>query len=144
MPVHELPTIQDILIALLAAARIELSIDPRIDFPSFRHVDQPCSSIASFSRLAKIMLAQEIEATLARLRAEAAEKLDATCEVPGRPRVRVLLTGGTGFVGKEIIWQAAKIDEIAEIVVVIRPKTIKDRKAKLDPELLQRLRDDSE
>jgi nucleoside-diphosphate-sugar epimerase len=40
----------------------------------------------------------------------------------------VLLTGGTGFVGKEILWQAARDDAIAEVVVLIRPKTIRDRK----------------
>ena len=42
--------------------------------------------------------------------------------------MRVLLTGGTGFVGKEIMWQAATNPEIAEMVVLIRPKTIRDRK----------------
>lgn len=42
--------------------------------------------------------------------------------------IRVLLTGGTGFVGQEIMWQAAHDSDIKEMVVVIRPKVIKDRK----------------
>ncbi|MEM6796988.1 MAG: SDR family oxidoreductase, partial [Acidobacteriota bacterium] len=42
--------------------------------------------------------------------------------------IRVLLTGGTGFVGQEIMWQAAHDPQIVEMVVVIRPKVIKDRK----------------
>ena len=42
--------------------------------------------------------------------------------------LRVLLTGGTGFVGQEVMWQAAHDADVAEMVVVIRPKEIKDRK----------------
>ena len=55
------------------------------------------------------------------MKAETAERLAALGE-PGTPRLRVLLTGGTGFVGKEIMWQAAHDHEIAEMVVLIRPK----------------------
>lgn len=46
----------------------------------------------------------------------------------GKPALRVLLTGGTGFVGQEILWQAAHDDAIVEMVVLIRPKDIVDRK----------------
>ncbi len=46
----------------------------------------------------------------------------------GQLAVRVLLTGGTGFVGQEILWQVAHDPDIAEVVVLIRPKEIKDRK----------------
>jgi nucleoside-diphosphate-sugar epimerase len=38
------------------------------------------------------------------------------------PGIRVLLTGGTGFLGKEILWQAARDADIAEILVLVRPK----------------------
>ncbi len=72
---------------------------------------------------------EEIEARLAELRDHAHEKLEATRE-NGRLRLRVLLTGGTGFVGKEVLWQAAHDPEIVEVVVVIRPKEIRDRKTK--------------
>ncbi len=70
---------------------------------------------------------EEIEALLARMQGEAAEQL-AAASADGRPALRVLLTGGTGFVGQEILWQAAHDDDVAEMVVLIRPKEIRDRK----------------
>ena len=72
---------------------------------------------------------EETDEIIARLKAEAEERLAAVTK-DGRPRVRALLTGGTGFVGKEIMWQAAHDPDIAEIVVLIRPKQIRDRKTK--------------
>ena len=71
----------------------------------------------------------EIESRIAELRATARERLEATRD-GDRLRLRVLLTGGTGFVGKELLWQAAHDPDIAEVVVVIRPKEIRDRKTK--------------
>ncbi len=68
-----------------------------------------------------------IEARVAELKDEARERLEATREESGL-KLRVLLTGGTGFVGKEVLWQAAHDPEIAEVIVVIRPKVIRDRK----------------
>ena len=41
--------------------------------------------------------------------------------------LRILLTGGTGFVGKEILHQIAEMEGVTEVVVLIRPKTIRDR-----------------
>lgn len=70
---------------------------------------------------------EEIAATLGRLRAEASEKLEAVRDASGRLHLRVLLTGGTGFVGKELLWQVAHDADVAEVFVVIRPKTIRDR-----------------
>jgi len=72
---------------------------------------------------------EEIESRIAELRSTAKEKLEAT-RTDGRLGLRVLLTGGTGFVGKEVLWQAAEDPDIAEVVVVIRPKEIRDRKTK--------------
>jgi nucleoside-diphosphate-sugar epimerase len=46
------------------------------------------------------------------------------------PRLRVLLTGATGFVGKEILAQAAADRRIEEVVAVVRPETLRDRKTK--------------
>ena len=70
---------------------------------------------------------EEVDAILARLKAEAESQLE-RCRRGDYLGVRVLLTGGTGFVGQEIIWQAAHDADIAEMVVLIRPKEIKDRK----------------
>lgn len=69
----------------------------------------------------------DVEKALKKLNAEANEALEKT-RVNGQLQLRVLLTGGTGFVGKELMWQAATMPEVAEMVVLIRPKTIKDRK----------------
>jgi WS/DGAT/MGAT family acyltransferase len=66
----------------------------------------------------------EMTLRLARLKEQTREKLEAVTR-DGRPRLRVLLTGGTGFVGKEVLWQAAHHDEIEEVVVLIRPKRVK-------------------
>ena len=71
----------------------------------------------------------EIDEIIGRLKVEAEARF-AAATIDGRPRIRALLTGGTGFVGKEIMWQAAHDDAIAEIVVLIRPKKIRDRKTK--------------
>lgn len=64
----------------------------------------------------------EIEERIARLRQEATEQFG---KADG---LRVLLTGGTGFVGKEVIYQVARNPAIAEMVVLIRPKVIKSRR----------------
>ncbi|MEE8278524.1 MAG: SDR family oxidoreductase, partial [Thermoanaerobaculia bacterium] len=69
----------------------------------------------------------EIDARLEELRREAAEKLAAVSK-EGRLAARLLLTGGTGFVGQEFLWQAAHDDDIAEVVVLIRPKEVRHRK----------------
>jgi len=73
--------------------------------------------------------AEEIRTTVTRLREEAAAAF-APAKKESGPALRVLLTGGTGFVGKEILWQAARDPEIAEVVVLIRPKTVRDRKTR--------------
>ncbi len=57
---------------------------------------------------------------------EVASRLEAGRKASGLG-LHVLLTGGTGFVGKETIWQAAHDPDIDEMVVVIRPKQIRDR-----------------
>lgn len=70
---------------------------------------------------------REVKARIARLREEARAALAAR----GRsPRLRVLLTGATGFLGQEILAQAASDRRIAEVVSVVRPQTIRDPKTK--------------
>ena len=68
--------------------------------------------------------AQRIRATLQR---RAAEQLASVTDPGGGLRLKVLLTGGTGFIGKEIMWQAAHDPDIAEMMVLIRPKELIDR-----------------
>lgn len=70
---------------------------------------------------------QEIEERLSELKAAARQKLEGLRQ-DGQLALRVLLTGGTGFVGKEVLWQAAHDPDIAELVTLIRPKEIRDRK----------------
>jgi nucleoside-diphosphate-sugar epimerase len=42
------------------------------------------------------------------------------------PRLQVLVTGATGFLGKEILVQAAGDRRIEEVVSVVRPETVRD------------------
>lgn len=70
---------------------------------------------------------KEVEQRLTEMKEEVIRRL-ATRGEEGSLRLRVLLTGGTGFVGKETIWQAAHDPDIEEMVIVIRPKEIRDRK----------------
>jgi nucleoside-diphosphate-sugar epimerase len=72
---------------------------------------------------------EEIEKRLARLQEEGKAQFAAICS-DGQPALRVLLTGGTGFLGQEILYRAAQDDAIKEVVVLIRPKDIIDRKTK--------------
>jgi nucleoside-diphosphate-sugar epimerase len=46
------------------------------------------------------------------------------------PKLQVLLTGATGFLGKEILVQAASDRRIEAMICVIRPETIRDPKTK--------------
>ena len=70
---------------------------------------------------------REVKARVERLQREARTLLRARGR---RPRLRVLLTGATGFLGKEILAQAADDRRIEEIVAVVRPETIRDHKTK--------------
>ena len=46
------------------------------------------------------------------------------------PKLHVLLTGATGFLGKEILVQAAGDRRIEQVVSVVRPETVRDPKTK--------------
>ena len=73
----------------------------------------------------------EIAARTEALREGAKQRFEIARTGPGgRPRLVVLLTGGTGFIGQEILAQAADRPEIDEVVVLIRPKQIRDRKTR--------------
>jgi nucleoside-diphosphate-sugar epimerase len=70
---------------------------------------------------------KQVRTRIARLQADARRALDA---LGPAPRFRVLLTGGTGFLGKEILAQVADDPRIAHIVAVVRPETLRDPKTK--------------
>jgi len=69
----------------------------------------------------------EVRERIGKLQREAAAAL----HVRGRnPRLRVLLTGATGFLGKEILAQVADDRRVEEVVAVVRPETVRDPKTK--------------
>jgi len=70
---------------------------------------------------------KEVRAKVAQLRRAAGDRLSA---LGRRPRLRVLLTGATGFVGKELLVQAARHPHVEEVVSVVRPETVRDRRTK--------------
>src|SRR5512141_868638 len=70
---------------------------------------------------------KEVRARIQKLQADAAAALRAR----GRsPKLCVLLTGATGFLGKEILRQAVDDRQIAEVVCVVRPETVRDPKTR--------------
>src|SRR5688572_20351424 len=70
---------------------------------------------------------KQVRSRVERLQRDAA----AAFRARGRsPRLKVLLTGATGFVGKEILAQAAGNRRIEEVVAVVRPETVRDPKTK--------------
>jgi len=70
---------------------------------------------------------KEVTARVEKLRRDARALLSAR----GRsPRLEVLLTGATGFLGKEILVQAASDRRIARVWCIVRPETIRDPKTK--------------
>ncbi|HEX6740045.1 MAG TPA: SDR family oxidoreductase [Vicinamibacteria bacterium] len=70
---------------------------------------------------------RELKARVEKLQREARAALKAR----GRnPRLRVLLTGATGFLGKELLHQAADDRRIEEVVAVVRPETVRDPRTK--------------
>lgn len=66
-----------------------------------------------------------IERRLVKARKDAAKKLAAR---GADPKLHVLLTGATGFLGKEILYQAATDPRIARVTSIVRPEKITDRK----------------
>ena len=70
---------------------------------------------------------KEVKARIERLQRDARLLLKAR----GRsPRLHVLLTGATGFLGKEILAQASTDRRIERLVSVVRPEKIRDPKTK--------------
>ena len=70
---------------------------------------------------------KEVTAHVERLRREARALLR---ERGRSPRLQILLTGATGFLGKEILVQAASDRRIAKVWCVVRPEKIRDPKTR--------------
>jgi nucleoside-diphosphate-sugar epimerase len=70
---------------------------------------------------------KEVKARIEKLQKDARALLRAR----GRsPRLHILLTGATGFLGKEILAQAASDRRIDRVVSVVRPEKVRDPKTK--------------
>jgi nucleoside-diphosphate-sugar epimerase len=70
---------------------------------------------------------REVKARIEKLQRDARALLKAR----GRsPKLNVLLTGATGFLGKEFLFQAAHDRRIERVVSVVRPETVRDPKTK--------------
>ena len=67
----------------------------------------------------------QIEKRLEKARKDAAKKLQMRGD---DPKLHILLTGATGFLGKEILFQAAKDPRIARLTAIVRSEKITDRK----------------
>jgi nucleoside-diphosphate-sugar epimerase len=68
---------------------------------------------------------REVQSRISALRDQARARLAA---LGRRPRFRILLTGATGFLGGEILAQASRHPHVAEVVSVVRPETVRDRR----------------
>jgi nucleoside-diphosphate-sugar epimerase len=66
---------------------------------------------------------KEVEAHITELQKEARARLASRGE---DPRLRVLLTGATGFLGQELLAQMAEDRRIAEVVALVRPRKLRD------------------
>jgi nucleoside-diphosphate-sugar epimerase len=103
----------------LAATIGELWRDPGLERRA-RHVLGVATRDFAFRfRAACSFSADEAEARLARLRQEARSALAA---LGPKPRLSVLLTGATGFLGKEVLAQAVEDPHLAEVVCLLRPE----------------------
>jgi nucleoside-diphosphate-sugar epimerase len=70
---------------------------------------------------------KDVQARVHRLQREARAALRAR----GRnPKLHVLLTGATGFLGKELLSQMAADPNLAQVTAVVRPETLRDPKTR--------------
>jgi nucleoside-diphosphate-sugar epimerase len=95
--------------SLARRTREVLGVGSRDSFFRFR---EPCS-----------LHADEVRDRLAALRRDARAALAA---LGPKPQLHILLTGATGFLGKEILVQAVENRHIAEVVCLLRPERLRD------------------
>jgi nucleoside-diphosphate-sugar epimerase len=70
---------------------------------------------------------REVRRRVERLQREARTALE---KLGPSPRFHVLLTGATGFLGKEVLVQAARDPRIEQVVAVVRPERVGDSRGK--------------
>jgi nucleoside-diphosphate-sugar epimerase len=76
---------------------------------------------------------RQVRSRIARLQGEARKALAAL----GRARsFRLLVTGATGFLGKEILAQVADDPRIEEVVALVRPETVRDPRTRAPIQVL--------
>ena len=111
----------------VASTAAELSGNPSDERRVKRMLGVSARDVAFRFRETTHLSEKEVRSRVRGLQKEAQAALAAQ----GRhPRLRVLLTGATGFVGKEILVQAARHPHVEEVVSVVRPQAIRDRKTK--------------
>jgi nucleoside-diphosphate-sugar epimerase len=103
----------------LAAAVGALWHDPSLERRARRLLGVASRDFFFRFREASPLPADEVRARVAALRREAGTALAA---LGPKPQLHVLLTGATGFLGKEFLVQAAADPHLAEVVCLLRPE----------------------
>ena len=106
----------------LAAAAGSLFHDPSLEWRTREVFDGGGRDFFRF-RDSYSLSADELGARVAALRRDAGAALAA---LGPSPSLRVLLTGGTGFLGKEILVQSVDDPHVAEVVCLLRPERVCD------------------
>ena len=107
----------------LAAAVGALTQDPSLEWRA-REVLGVGSREAFFQfRESSPVPADEVPARLAAMRRDARVALAA---LGSKPQLHVLLTGATGFLGKELLVQSVEDPRVAEVVCLLRPERARD------------------
>jgi nucleoside-diphosphate-sugar epimerase len=104
-----------------------ISGDPGDERRVSRLLGVPTRDFAFRFREGAPLTEKQLKARVRQLQEEARRRLEALGK---RPKLRVLLTGATGFLGKEILAQVADHPHVGEVVCVVRKETIRDRRTK--------------
>jgi nucleoside-diphosphate-sugar epimerase len=126
----------ELVTQFLASRLVELTGSDwiaRLSIEGLRNLASPLAATLGIAtghafrfRPASALSEEQAKARIAGLRREAREALAAQ----GRnPRLRVLLTGATGFIGGEILAQAARDPHVQEVVCVVRRERVRDAKS---------------
>lgn len=107
----------------LAAAVGFLLHDPSLEWRTREVLDVGSRDFLFRFREPAPLPANELQARMAALRRDACAALAA---LGPKPQLHVLLTGGTGFLGKEILVQSVDDPHVAEVVCLLRPERARD------------------
>ena len=111
----------------LARTAAEISGDPADERRVKQLLGVSARDFAFRFRETSHLTEKEVKARIRSLQKDARSRL---AVLGRRPRLRILLTGATGFLGKEILVQAASHPHVDAVVAVVRPETIRDRRTK--------------